>query len=154
MSKELLNVASTDLLLLLATLLLIYLSYRYQKREYEEYGLMFRYHPWSPHLFFAPVYEEILFRGLILVISYYLLGFWSAVVISATLFGLWHIKNLSYQSKSTTIQQCLYTALFLGPLLAYITLISGSIFPAIFLHAINNYWAPISQNLFQRVIPR
>ena len=127
------------------------LSYSQQKKEYAKTGYLHTYYPWKLYLFFAPVYEELLFRYLILVVVLHFSDFRIASGASSFLFGLWHVKNIKYQSLEVTAYQCLYTGLFLGPLFAYVTILSGSIYAAIFLHTLNNYLSPISQALVKKI---
>lgn len=77
-------------------------------------------------LIFAPIIEELLFRGLIFK-NNQPLGEFFAIVISGLLFGLWH-QNLP--------QIC--TSAFMGMFLCFIYLKTKSIFPAMVGHFCNN----------------
>lgn len=135
----------------LLAVLIIWLAYRQQLPEYEKTGYLHAYYPWKNYLFLAPIYEEVLFRRILLLFVYYYLNFGIALAVSSFLFGLWHIRSLKYMPVTQVIWQCLYTALLLGPLLAYLTLVFGSIYPAIVVHALNNYLSPISQKMWLRI---
>ena len=119
-----------------------------QYREYKKTGKMYKYYPVRVSLFFVPIYEEIIFRGFILSGLLALYSTFMAVFISSILFGLWHIKNIFYVPKNQVIYQMLYTGLIFGPITAYITIISGTIWIAVIVHQLNNLLAPYSQKYF------
>ena len=96
-----------------------------QYAEYRRTGKMYENYPLRISILFAPIYEEFIFRGLIL---FYLVTIYSpitAVIISSLLFGLWHLKNIFYLPKKKLIGQMLYTGIFIGPVAAIITLWIG-----------------------------
>ncbi len=134
-----------DILLVLATLATLLATYVYQKRQYATTGLIFGLYPWSDRVFFAPIYEELIFR--VLLVSW--LGEYVStvfvVVVSSALFGLWHVKNYWVQPTRVTVVQVVYAGAFLGPILAILTLWYGNVLPAMLLHALNNLVAPVSQ---------
>ena len=70
--------------------------------------------------------EEFTHRGM-LVDGYSKLGYKKAIIFSALLFGLTHLN----------IEQFFY-ATIIGVLLAFITMITGNIFPAMIIHFMNN----------------
>lgn len=140
-----------DLVVIASVMLVLFLTYKQQKAEYKKYAYLHTYYPWKMHLFFAPVYEELLFRLLILIPLIHLLGFWASLIISSVLFGLWHIRNIKYQPYTVTVYQCLYTGIVLGPLLGYVTIGLSSIYLAILVHALNNYLSPLSQELLKKI---
>jgi membrane protease YdiL (CAAX protease family) len=77
---------------------------------------------------FAPMIEEILFRGMFLqALNQYLNKFWSAIVLSG-LFALIHFDLT--QSASLFIAALMYT---------WLTYKSNSVIPAICAHIINNF---------------
>ena len=79
-----------------------------------------------PPLIFAPIFEELLFRGLIFK-NNKPLGELFAIIVSGLFFGLWH-QNLP--------QVC--TTAFMGMFFCFIYLRTKSIFPAMLAHFFNN----------------
>ena len=75
----------------------------------------------------AGVCEEILYRGLLLAALVSLVGTWPAVAISSLIFGLGH----AYQGTSGIAMTGL-----VGLVLALLTVVSGSLYTAIILHAV------------------
>ena len=70
---------------------------------------------------------EFLFRGLMLTSCYNAFGYWPAIVINLALYSALHLpKGL----KEAT------AAIPFGLLICYLTLESGSIFPAILIHSV------------------
>lgn len=80
-----------------------------------------------PPLIFAPVFEELMFRGLIFK-NNKPLGELFAIIVSGLFFGLWH-QNLP--------QIC--TTAFMGMFFCFIYLRTKSIFPAMIAHFFNNF---------------
>ncbi len=120
------------ILLILAYLSLATTAYFYRDTPEEFYR------------YFAPFYEEMIFRGLILG---GLLSFCNkkiAIFLSSFLFGLWHLKNLSIYSTQALIYQILYAGLLIGPLLAWLTIRTKSIWPGVLIHTFNNLLSPLS----------
>lgn len=134
-----------------ASFVVIYLSHQLQLKNHQETGLVFGKYPYNKLIFFAPVYEEVIFRAIILSLLVYTVTPVTAIIISSLCFGLWHIKNITWQSKWETLYQIVYAGLIIGPVLAYVTISTGDIYLAIWLHTINNYLAPLSQNWFKRI---
>lgn len=114
--------------------------------EYKQTGLVIGLR-FRPSIVFVPIYEEILFRGLILGLLIKHFSNKKSILFSSILFGLWHLKNIFYLD-SQVIPQILYTMLFIGPLFAYITLKTKTIWPAVILHYLNNILAGISGYLW------
>jgi len=75
----------------------------------------------------VPVYEELLFRGVIQNWARNRLGPWLAGLLSALVFGAFHLVPLQA-----------ITAMLLGLMLAWAYEKGGSIWPAIVLHAVDN----------------
>ncbi len=87
---------------------------------------------------FAPLYEEVLFRGLIFG---GLLAFYSkrtAIVLSSFLFAIWHLKNFSSYTPDAMLYQVFYAGLIIGPFLAWLTLKTKSIWMGVLVHTANN----------------
>ncbi len=91
---------------------------------------------------FAPISEELIFRGVILGIAKRTFPFWIANVIQALLFGVFH-QNM--------LQGC-YTFV-LGLFLGYICEKGGSIYYVIFYHFLFNLWGTHSADLFGKMNP-
>ena len=87
-------------------------------------------------IIFAPLAEEVLFRGLLInLIPGFLL---SKIIISSFLFGVYHIKNYYLKNSFSLVYQILYAAFFIGPILAWVKLSTNSLFLCIIFHSINN----------------
>jgi membrane protease YdiL (CAAX protease family) len=112
-----------------------------QNKEYKRTGKTYGRYPWRISTFLSSIYEEIIFRGFILVALLSIVSPIIAVAISSCLFGIWHIKNYKWQTKQETIYQVLYAALIFGPIASIITLETGTIWVAVILHYINNLLA-------------
>jgi membrane protease YdiL (CAAX protease family) len=97
------------------------------------------------------VYEELLFRLILVSWLSQHVSEVSVVIVSSLLFGLWHVKNYRVQGDRVTVAQVLYAGLILGPILAILTSWYGNILPAILLHAINNLLSPVSQKWLKRL---
>ena len=80
----------------------------------------------------APIFEEALFRGVIFESVRSKSGAVSAILISAAIFGIVHL-----------IPQQVINAFVIGIILGYVYLKTGSLWPAILIHAMNNALAYI-----------
>lgn len=79
-------------------------------------------------LLLAPVFEEVIFRGFLLPPAVARLGRAGGVVVTSGLFGLMHLTD----------PQAVPPLVVLGTMLALLRLRSGSLWPAIGLHVLNN----------------
>jgi len=86
----------------------------------------------------AAISEELAFRGFILCGLSARLGSFGAITISAFLFALLHLDPL---------QSLLVFPV--GIFLGYLVLRSGSLYPAILAHAVNNLWSTVEASLWQ-----
>ena len=77
----------------------------------------------------APLFEEILFRGIFLT-HHMKYGCWHAIIVTGILFGLIHQNH----------QQMLFAAA-LGIVFGYIDVKAGSIIPSIIAHAVVNFYS-------------
>lgn len=116
--------------------------------EYQSKGTMFGY-PLSISILFVPIYEEIIFRGLILKEVESRMKWPMAITITSVLFGLWHLKNIFFLSPGHLAYQIAYTGLIVSPILSYITLKTRTVWPAVILHYLNNLLAPLSWMLLE-----
>lgn len=119
--------------------------------EYQKTGLLQGYPP-HVSVLFVPIYEEMIFRGLILGTLIKVISSKKAIVFSSLLFGLWHLKNIFYVDIPGLTYQLAYTTLFFGPLTAYIALKTKTIWPGVILHYINNILAPISWLILSNIV--
>jgi membrane protease YdiL (CAAX protease family) len=89
-------------------------------------------------MIFVPIYEELIFRGLLL--KYFeRYGKVTSIFITSTLFGLWHLKNIFWLDPTSLRDQILYTALIFSPITCFVTQKTKSIWPAVILHYLNNF---------------
>jgi membrane protease YdiL (CAAX protease family) len=114
-----------------------------QYKVYKKIGTFSHNYPPHTLTLFAPIYEEVIFRGILLSGLIYMYGIVPAIIITSILFGIWHIRSIFFMSVNKTIVQMLYTGLILGPIFALITIYTGSIWLAVILHFLNNLFAPI-----------
>ena len=124
----------------------------YQYREVQKTGKMFFVYPVSVSILFAPLYEEIIFRGFMLSGFLNIYSITVAVVLSSFLFGLWHFKNIFWEGRMGVTKQMLYAGVIVGPIFALVTIWTGTIWVAVILHYINNLWAPISRKIFKKSV--
>ncbi len=87
--------------------------------------------------------EELAFRGLILQGLRSRLGAGVSLVLTALLFGVIHLDLVQGLG-------AFFTGLYLG----YLTVRSGSIYPAIIAHGVNNLWATLESSLWQAANPQ
>ncbi len=118
--------------------------------EYQKTGLLFEL-PLKPSLLFAPIYEEVIFRGLVLGALIKSVSWKKAIIYSSLLFGIWHFKNVYFNGIEVTLTQAAYTGLFLGRILGYVTYKTKTIWAAVILHYLNNIWSPISFILLELI---
>ncbi len=98
----------------------------------------------------APIMEEVLFRGFILNSIHVEVRL--TIILSSVLFGLYHLKNYFIKSQRSLVIQIMYATFIVGPLFAWITLQTSSIFLVIILHSINNaIAATITQKYFGKL---
>ena len=74
------------------------------------------------------IFEEVTHRGILMRNVASVEGYKKAIIISSVLFGLMHLN----------VSQCFY-AIFIGIIIGFVSSMSGSIFPAIILHFMNNF---------------
>lgn len=133
---------------IIVTLYLCSIIYYYW--QYKTFGTIDGYDAvHTPSLIFAPIYEEILFRGLILVGLLKIFQKKSSVIIWwGILFGLWHLKNFPFVeldfSQYGLYRQVIYTT-FLWSFLTYLALRYKTIWLGVMIHYVNNiFLAPVS----------
>ena len=103
-----------------------------------------RWYPVSSFIYLAPLYEEIIFRWLILWSLLQHTSLKKAILYSSILFGIWHIRNIFYLEPISLFYQICYTTFLFWPLMAYITYKTKTIWISVLLHFVNNFLAPFS----------
>lgn len=101
---------------------------------------------------FAPLYEEVIFRGLILLA---LTKFYSpvkAIIFSSLFFGIWHLKNIFFLDTVELVYQIIYASVIIGPVLGWLCLKTRSIWPGVIFHYSNNIWSPVSWMILKTVL--
>ncbi len=101
-------------------------------------GKMDGYSP-GVSLLFVPLYEELIFRGLMLRFFEKYYGMVRGIIFVSILFGLWHLKNIFWLEANALSEQIVYTALFFSPVTCWITLKTRSVWPAVMIHYLNNF---------------
>lgn len=119
---------------------------------YKKTGRLFYNYPPNSFLIFAPIYEEVIFRGILLTTFIHLYGVVWAIVLQSILFGLWHLRSLLFMSPKRVAIQVFYTGLILGPLFAIITLWTGTIWVAVILHFLNNFLACVTDRESRKLL--
>lgn len=89
-------------------------------------------------LYLAPLYEEVLFRGIVLGFLSTRYGRKTCVLLSSFLFGVWHLKNFGNFEVGEVLHQVLYAPFILGPVLALLVLRVKSFWPGVFVHLFSN----------------
>lgn len=114
-----------------ATVLLTYAEYRRR-------GTVFGFPGPAFNVLFAPIWEELVFRGWILgrLVRRHSNAF--AIAVSSLLFGLLHLRNVYWLDTAQLAGSMAFTGLVLGPLLGWVTLKARSVWPAVILHFANN----------------
>lgn len=120
---------------------------------YTTKGMAFDY-PFSIHILFVPIYEEIIFRGIMLAYLVRRTSIMKAVVITSILFALWHLKNMFVLIPELLLYQMAYVGIIVSPILSYITLKTKSIWIGVMLHYLNNLASPLSWILLWSVFER
>lgn len=119
---------------------------------YRKTGRLFYNYPPNSFLIFAPIYEEIIFRGFILFGLIPLYGILWAIVIQSILFGLWHLRSLLFMPPKRVALQVLYTGIILGPVFSLVTLYTGTIWIAVILHFLNNFFTCITDKESRKLL--
>lgn len=88
---------------------------------------------------FAPVYEEIIFRGFIFGSLTKHFSLPKAIIYSSLLFGIWHLKNIFIADPVALVKQICYTGLVFAPIMCLITYKTKTIWIASILHYLNNF---------------
>jgi len=108
--------------------------------EYREHGTVFGYAGGAFYLLFAPLLEELVFRGWILGQLRRRHSVVFGIVVSSLLFGLLHVRNIYWTPPADLARQMAYTGLVFGPVAAWVTLRCRSLWPAVVLHQLNHLW--------------
>ena len=108
---------------------------------YRQTGSLFNYPIfayWS--ILFAPIYEEIIFRGFIFSALLQNTTTKKAFIFGSVLFGLWHTKNIFFMDQSHFISQIIYPMLVFGPIMYVITYKTKTIWIGSIVHYANNFF--------------
>ena len=116
-----------------------------QYRIYKTKGTLSHGYPVNTFLMFAPLYEEIIFRGVLFFELISVFGLVGSAIINAILFGVWHIRSVFFMSPKKVTTQVLYTMFIIAPICLYTTYITGNIWLAVIIHYINNILAPVCE---------
>ncbi len=106
--------------------------------QVKQTGKMDGYTP-GVSLLFVPLYEELIFRGILLKFFEKSYGAIKALVFVSILFGLWHLKNIFWLEQDALVSQIVYTSLFFSPITCWITLKTRSLWFAVMIHYLNNF---------------
>lgn len=127
----------------------VLVRHRSDAKHKESYSINFSH-------YFAPIYEEVIFRGILLPFLLIDQSIPVAIIVSSLLFGIWHLKNIEHMEKKGLTSQILYSGLVIGPLLGCIAVLTGTIWIGVILHYLNNiisiYTHPIWQKKFNGII--
>ena len=107
-------------------------------REHVEHGTVFGFPGPAFNVLFAPIYEELIFRGWILARLVRRHSNLVAIVVSSLLFGLLHLRNIYWLEPEVLVRSMLFTGLVAGPFWAWVTLKCRSLWPAVIMHYLNN----------------
>ena len=132
----------TPILQILTICILFVATIVVQLKEYKKTGKLWGKYPLRTSIFFVPIYEEVIFRGIILVGLMSTFTVLEAAIISSLLFGLWHFKNIVYHPVAF---QTFYAGFIFGPIVTFVTLWSGTIWLAVIIHFLNNLISPLFQ---------
>jgi membrane protease YdiL (CAAX protease family) len=107
--------------------------------SFQNTGEIFGY-PRSYYLeiLFAPIYEEIIFRGVILSALLRRNSRAVAIFFTSFLFGIWHLKNIFFLDFTNLSAQIFYTGFIFGPILGFLVLKFRTIWPGAIFHFANN----------------
>jgi len=102
-------------------------------------GLLFgRPNSYYLETLFAPIYEEIIFRGIMLGLFLKQFSLFKSIVFTSILFGIWHLKNIFFVDVEDLIKQIIYTGLVFGPVMCFLTYKTKTIWIASIIHYLNN----------------
>jgi len=142
--RDIWNVSKQNIFYILVSLYV--LSIIYYMREYQLWTQVWWYmYDHSMSVIFAPIYEEVLFRWIILIGLLKIFKNKTQVIIWwGILFWIWHLKNFPFQSIWETVHQVVYTML-LWFLFTWLALKYKTIWFGVMLHYVNNIFLhPVS----------
>jgi len=128
----------SPLIQVILIILLLGLAVVTQYGEYKRTGKTYGRYPFRVSIFLSSIYEEIIFRGIILFGLLLVTTPVVTIIVSSLLFGIWHFKNYKWQTFRESCAQAFYTGVLFGPLLTVLTLLAGTIWPAVIVHYANN----------------
>ena len=145
-----LGILSIEIQILLIVIFFIAMTlYRYSKRE----RISKEENQFSIHFahMFAPIYEEILFRGLLFGGLLTMYSMPEALIISSSIFGIWHLKNIFVMSPKRVIYQILYAGLVFGPISAFVMFYTQTIWIGVIIHYTNNLWSHTQWDVYKAI---
>ena len=87
----------------------------------------------------APIYEEIIFRGILLGLFLKQFSLFKSIVLTSILFGIWHLKNIFFVDIEELTRQIIYTGLIYSPVMCFLTYKTKTIWIASIIHYLNNF---------------
>jgi membrane protease YdiL (CAAX protease family) len=87
----------------------------------------------------APIYEEIIFRGILLGLFLKQFSLFKSIVLTSILFGIWHLKNIFFVDIEELTRQIIYTGLIFSPVMCFLTYKTKTIWIASIIHYLNNF---------------
>jgi membrane protease YdiL (CAAX protease family) len=112
-------------------------------RQVQLNGSLFSY-PLLISVLFAPLYEEIVFRGWILTWLLKKTEQAKAIVITSFLSALWVMANILQWNTDDVIRSMFVTGLIVSPFLCFLTINTKTIWPGVIIHYIINLLAGLS----------
>lgn len=85
--------------------------------------------------------EEVMFRGYVMRMFEKNWGVWAAILVSGFIFGAYHLRVTQ-----------LLPLVFMGIILAWLTIVSGSLVPAIVAHFVNNAGSVLAATYFPELV--
>jgi membrane protease YdiL (CAAX protease family) len=134
---------SLNLVLLLSIVVLFLLQVFVQYKVFKKKNTFSHNYPVNTFLLFAPIYEEIIFRGFLFFGLVSIFGVLGSALINLFLFSIWHIRSMFYMSFKKVIKQMTWTGLVIGPICLIFTYYTGNIWLAVIFHYLNNILAPL-----------
>lgn len=136
-----------SIIVIIFIITVIYWYTVFQKTWLTQFGF-----PVNNFIYLAPIYEEIIFRWFILWALLKCTSTKKSIIYSSILFWIWHLKNIFYLDIWNLLYQIIYAWVFIGPILAYITIKTKTIWSAVILHSLNNLLAPISWIIVSHIL--
>ncbi len=138
-----LNSNFLNLILIFLILLLFIIQVLVQYKIFKKKNTFSHNYPVNTFLLFAPIYEEIIFRGFLFFGLINIFGILGSALINVFLFAIWHLRSIFYMSWKKVLYQITYTGLIFAPISLILTYYTGNIWLAVIFHYLNNILAPL-----------